>query len=281
MVRVSIIIPTHNRAAMLSRALRSALQQTVPPFEVIVVDDASSDETPAVLHALANTNVRYLRHEKPLGGSAARNTGIHAARGEWIAFLDDDDEWVPEKLERQLAVAPGYRAVICSASIRGRSTRLRDHGPEMTREELKQGCVGAGTSGLLVRAEVLRNTSFDESLPRGQDWDLLIRLTDHHRVAYVNEPLVIYNDGQHARITNQVGKQEALDVERQLAVLYKHRRFLGRFWFNYHCARTLLYRVWDREGKIRHLTYAVRRAGAAAVAAFYLNRLYRRLLQVY
>src|SRR5574341_762936 len=102
---ISVVIPTHNRSGLLPRAIKSVLGQSYPHFEVIIVDDASLDGTQEVVEALGNGRLLYLRHTTNLGGSAARNTGIRAARGELVAFLDDDDEWLPQKLARQIQAA--------------------------------------------------------------------------------------------------------------------------------------------------------------------------------
>src|SRR3990167_9420175 len=96
---VSVVMPTFNLARLLERALRSALDQTYDNLEIIVVDDASSDDTPDVVKTVQDERVRYIRHETNRGGSAARNTGIRIATGEFIAFLDDDDEWESIKTE--------------------------------------------------------------------------------------------------------------------------------------------------------------------------------------
>ena len=116
---VSVIIPSHNRAVLLPRAVESVLAQTYSNLEVIIVDDASSDSTPAVMADLVKRDprVRYFRHETNRYASAARNTGIASARGELIAFLDDDDEWLPEKLAKQvpvmLSASPEVGMVYC------------------------------------------------------------------------------------------------------------------------------------------------------------------------
>ncbi len=99
---VSVIIPTYNRAHLLGRAIESVLDQTYQDFEIIVVDDASADETEEVVKSFGDDRINHIRHQKNKGGSAARNTGIKAARGEFIAFLDSDDEWVPKKLEKEI-----------------------------------------------------------------------------------------------------------------------------------------------------------------------------------
>jgi len=104
--KISVILPTYNRAALLARALRSALSQTYAAFEVRVVDDGSSDGTQSTVAALEDPRICYLRIDHA-GPAAARNHGIRAAQGEWIAFLDSDDEWKPEKLQRQMEAVAG------------------------------------------------------------------------------------------------------------------------------------------------------------------------------
>jgi len=101
---VSVVIPTYNRAQFIERCVCSALQQTYRDLEVIVVDDGSNDGTDIRIDNLKRTDSRlhFLRHDKNRGAQAARNTGIYAARGKYIAFLDSDNEWMPDKLERQL-----------------------------------------------------------------------------------------------------------------------------------------------------------------------------------
>ena len=101
---ISVIIPTYNRAHLISRSAKSVLAQTYPDFELIIVDDGSGDNTEEIIEALADPRIRYLRHESNRGVSAARNTGIRAARGDYIAFQDSDDEWLPQKLEKQLGL---------------------------------------------------------------------------------------------------------------------------------------------------------------------------------
>src|SRR5690348_12324408 len=99
---ISVIIPLYNRREEIRRAIASALRQSHAPYEVVVVDDGSRDGSAEAVAALGDKRIRLLRHERNQGASAARNTGIAAAEGEWIALLDSDDEWAPEKLARQL-----------------------------------------------------------------------------------------------------------------------------------------------------------------------------------
>ena len=101
---ISIIIPTFNRAHLLERTINSVLKQTYTDFEIIIIDDASQDNTKDIVQRFKNKNIKYLRQNENKGAPAARNRGIQEAKGRYIAFLDSDDEWVPEKLEKQLAL---------------------------------------------------------------------------------------------------------------------------------------------------------------------------------
>ena len=103
MRKVSVVIPTHNRANLVGRAIQSVLDQTYRDFELIVVDDASTDGTEEVTKALNDNRIRYIHHMMNRGASGARNTGIENANGEYIAFLNDDDEWLPEYLDQMIS----------------------------------------------------------------------------------------------------------------------------------------------------------------------------------
>ena len=103
---VSVVIPTHNRADLLPRAIDSVLNQTYSNFEIIVVSDGSTDNTEEVVKSYSDkdSRIRFIGYSPARGGNIARNTGIEAAKGEYVAFLDDDDEWMPEKLKKQIKV---------------------------------------------------------------------------------------------------------------------------------------------------------------------------------
>ena len=102
---VSVVVPTRNRSALLALTLRSVLTQRDVDVEVIVVDEASTDDTAAMLDAIADERIRVIRHGTPCGVASARNRGAADARGEWLAFVDDDDLWAPDKLVQQLETA--------------------------------------------------------------------------------------------------------------------------------------------------------------------------------
>ncbi|MFC2071734.1 glycosyltransferase family 2 protein [Chloroflexota bacterium] len=197
---VSVIIPTYNRAHLVGRSILSVLGQTYQGFELIVVDDSSTDDTEDVVHAFNDPRIRFIQHRQNRGANAARNTGLRAARGEYIAFQDSDDEWLPRKLERQMAMFEEDRQgtlglVLCDrivVSERG-ELRLTPRMHRLNYEELllHPAAYGVGTVVFLVKKSLTApELHFDEDLPALQDWDLLLRLSRLCRIGCVSEPLI-------------------------------------------------------------------------------------------
>lgn len=206
---VSVVIPTHNRAALVSRAIRSVFGQTLAPREIIVVDDGSDDGT-APLLARTFPSVTILRQANA-GVSAARNRGINAATGEWIALLDSDDEWLPRKLELQAKLLAGHPEVrVCHTDeiwIRNgrRVNPGRRHAkPEgrIFRQCLPLCCVSP--SSVLLHGSVLADAGlFDPDLPACEDYDLWLRVFQRYRAGLVKEPCVIKYGGHHDQLSRR------------------------------------------------------------------------------
>ena len=194
---VSVVIPTHNRSALLSRTLRSALRQVRVDFEVIVVDEASNDDTPALLSALDDRRVRVLRHEIPRGLSAARNHGAEHARAEWLAFLDDDDLWAPDKLFRQVSAARETgREWAYTGSVNIANGRIVRISPAPSEEEVmatlpRFPILPGGGSNVIMRRETFTQVGPFETrlVSGGEDWELWIRLAKHGWLG-IREPLM-------------------------------------------------------------------------------------------
>lgn len=197
---VSVIIPTYNKAHLLGRAVQSVLNQTYQDFEVIVVDDCSSDNTERVVIGFDDDRIRYIRHEENKGAAAARNTGIKAAEGEYIAFLDSDDEWLSEKLEKQVrAFADGSTDLgVVYTGVRFIAGNKIKYAPSSNIKK-KEGYIHAvlletnfiPLPAAIVKKECLEKVGmFDESLPRLQEWDLWIRISTHYHFKYISELLV-------------------------------------------------------------------------------------------
>lgn len=199
---VSVVIPTYNRAAVLARAVRSALEQTVPPLEVLVIDDGSSDHTDQVLAEFSG-RIQYIKLTQRRGAGHARNVGIQKARGEWIGLLDSDDEWLPDKLARQHALldtaAPGLGGCYGWAErIAPGNGPMRLHAPRnlapVANDLLCANVIGGCSTLLLRRDLLLRTGGFDERLPASQDWDLWLRLLDEAPLQGQPEVLIRYYD---------------------------------------------------------------------------------------
>ena len=196
--QVSVVIPVHNREALIGRAIDSVLRQSFADFELLVVDDGSTDATAARVLAHADPRLRLLRHAENRGAAAARNTAIAAARGEFIAFLDSDDEWLPDKIARQvacLAAAPPDTLMCCSGywMVRERSREVAARIPAARgswREALRDGCnLSPGSTAFIRRRAFDLHGPLDERLGRLEDWDWLLRYTTRHDLIVIAEPL--------------------------------------------------------------------------------------------
>jgi glycosyltransferase involved in cell wall biosynthesis len=202
-VQVSVVIPAHNAAATIARAVESVLAQSLACDEIIVVDDGSTDDTASIVRSFAMARTLIL--SKCSGAAAARNLGIEQAQGEFIAFLDADDEWLPHKTERQVSVIadqPGMTWIGCLAELvtasPGSTATVHQGRPFATGSQAWKTLLAypfAVTSGVIARrADILRVGGFDPSLPAGEDQDLWIRLARCGEVGFVNEILVRYHD---------------------------------------------------------------------------------------
>jgi len=217
MTAVTVIIPTYNRADVLPRAVESVLEQTYEDLELCVVDDGSTDQTAACLDRFDDPRMEAITHETNQGANAARNTGIDSADGEYVAFLDSDDEWKPTKLERQLqrverddeewvgaycdaemaaeGVTGGLRGTAAAYLERLDDAGVQEGGEELAGELLAGNVYTAAGSTFLVRTDVARGVGgFDENLDRFQDPEFVLRIIEHGPVAYVDEPLVVRYD---------------------------------------------------------------------------------------
>lgn len=263
MPTVSVVVPTYNRARMLHRSVESVLAQTYQDFELIVVDDGSTDYTETVANSYEDDRLTYIRHEENHGASAARNTGIEYASGEYIAFLDSDDEWLPRKLERQVAELerrpPEWVAVYCGVGIADNAGVIRDFaraaglcrlsetegaegGAELVEDVLLDRLHTSAGSTLLVTANVVEAIDgFDESFQRFQDPEFLIRVLRQGKLAYADETLVRrYDTGRPTAAVIERSDRKYLEKFSDTVEALEHdghdvrgvhHRFLAKFYF--------------------------------------------------
>lgn len=199
---VSVIIPTYNRASIIERAIQSVLKQSYRNLEIIVVDDASKDNTNEIVRNIKDNRLIYKYHEKNKGPSSARNTGIKAASGEYISFQDSDDVWHTQKLEKQMNYILN-KPTLKSCVVYSRILRLENNkktnipSESVERKEgniyryLLKGNFIAMPSIVVHRGCFNKTGLFDEELKILEDWDLILRLSKYFRFEYINEPLVI------------------------------------------------------------------------------------------
>ena len=198
MMRFSVILPVHNRADVLGRAIQSVLDQHLKNFELIVVDDGSNDGSVAVAKLPADPRIRIIELGENRGGNAARNAGIRAAQAPLIAFLDSDDVYLPKKLERVAAEFewhPELDLLIDSfVKIQPSGTRVTRKNPVITdretfRKALFQRQLWKATPSITVKRDAALRTPFDETLRRLQDFDFLIRVSEFANCASIDEVL--------------------------------------------------------------------------------------------
>ena len=195
-MNISVIIPTYNRKHTLSRAIKSVNDQTYEPFEIIIVDDGSTDGTKEWL-AKRHPRVQYI-YQPNAGVSAARNLGIKSAQGDWISLLDSDDEWLSQKLEKQVkAVKEDPDSMFCHTNEVWIRNGVRIN---QGKKHQKYGglifnqCLDIcriSPSSVLLKNSILKHTGlFDEKLPVCEDYDLWLRITANNPVIFLDEPLI-------------------------------------------------------------------------------------------
>jgi len=199
---VSVVIPTYNRSSLLGRSIRSVLEQTYEDLELIVVDDASSDNTAEVVLHFSDRRIRYVRRERNGRCPAARNTGIIASTGKFVAFNDDDDEWLPDKLERQMKVfeiAPAQVGVVyCDFwVIRNGQKELYTATNIMPEDGMAfRKALAFPETGIWLQTAIFRRECFeeagmlDETLPIFSDAELFFRVCKHYCLHHMSIPLV-------------------------------------------------------------------------------------------
>lgn len=199
---VSVIIPSYNRAAQLKTAIDSVLQQRFQDWELIVVDDGSSDETPRLARRFPDRRVRMHRQARR-GVSAARNAGLSLARAPWIAFLDSDDSWKPQKLHRQLEqleMHPAYRLAYTDEiwirnGRRVNPKKIHRKNSGWIYERCLRRCIVSPSSILLHRSVLPGDRWFDESFPVCEDYELWLRLSARLPFLFVPQPLIVKTGG--------------------------------------------------------------------------------------
>ena len=223
MASVSVIIPTFNRASMVARAIASVLSQTISDYEIIVVDDGSTDRTSSALTSFGS-HIRVITHPQQLGVSAARNTGVKSTTSPLIAFLDSDDCWLPEKLAVQLSFFLEHpEAVACQTQekwirkglpVNPKKKHLKPSG-DIFSQSLKL-CLVSPSAVMLKRSLLEEVGLFDETFPWCEDYDLWLRVTCRYPVHLLDQTLVVKEGGASDQLSRN---HPGMDVYRIKAIL--------------------------------------------------------------
>ena len=259
----TVVITTYKRPAdIVKRAIMSIVNQTLKEWELIVVDDSPAsfegreEVKNTVLSFASKHNVRYIAHEKNIGACAARNTGLAAAKGEYIAYLDDDDEWDPRKLELQLSLfekgGDDLALVYCScylqiSDLTGKKSvvELGKHRGDVISEIMKRNFAG-GASNPMISVRCARAVNgFDVEMRAAQDYDFWSRLAEKYKFDYVEEPLIIYHLQNDACISSNPQNRIA-GMER---LMKKHEEYLKKHPEAYYMRGIMICRDYARGGK--------------------------------
>ena len=296
MPAVGVVLPTRDRPALLGRAVASVLSQSVRDLDLVVVDDGSRTPAAETLAGLGDPRVRTLRVERPAGPARARNLGLAALSAPWVAFQDDDDEWLPGKLAAQMERAAGAGAHVAliysdfvrvDASGRARRAGRRVEPPrgDLLHELLRGNFIALPAA--LVRSSALAELGpFDAELPCFEDWELFLRLAERFEFDCVGQELVRAHDSR-AGVNRASSATQARAFEH---ILEKHRRRIERdpaahAWFLFHVAHHLCMAGELGRGREYHrraLRAAPSLKRAATFAASLLGRgAYRSLARLY
>lgn len=226
MPKVSIVIPTHNRADLLKLAIESVMDQTYSDFELLICNDASTDHTQAVVERFADKRIKLTNYRMNKGVVELRNNAVKDSTGEYIAFLDDDDKWLPDKLEKQVNLlenstvntgATYTGAIILDTELGTQRIVVPRHRGNIFRELLINDFIV--TSSVVARKACFEKVGlFDPEFRSASDFDMWIRISENFGFDYVEEPLVRYRIHQNSISTNNMNVIQGLE-----RLMIKHR----------------------------------------------------------
>lgn len=230
---ISVIIPVHNRKNEIARALKSVLQQAVYVSEIIVVDDASTDDTCQIVEDWSKEHqfIKLIKLSENQGATYARNIGIDNAQSQLIAFLDSDDEWLPDKVEKQIecfSTDSQIAMVYTGLEVYDGNTVVSEPAQpsEDLYEELLRWNVIGSTSSCMVKKKVLIEVGkFDEKLRARQDLDMWLRIAKRHKIAAIPEPLVRFHTDNNDRISTNLENQ----ISGAIYFINKHYHALSQY----------------------------------------------------
>lgn len=228
-MQISVVIPTYNRSSLICRAIDSVLQQTRVADQIIVVNDGSTDNTTSLIKTRYGRKISIITSTKNTGVSAARNIGIRRCTGDWIALLDSDDEWLPEKLESQENALHNRAELLCHTEeiwIRN-GTRVNPMKKHQKRGgEIYNHCLplcAISPSSALIHKDLFESHGmFDESMPACEDYDLWLRICAQHSVLFIPSPQLIKYGGHADQLSKQHWGMDRFRIQSMRNMLNKN-----------------------------------------------------------
>lgn len=260
---VSVIIVSYNRLELLHRAIKSALNQSLTSREVIVIDNCSSFDIHEALAEYGDT-IRVIRNTGNHGCGQARNAAVKVALGEYVAFLDDDDYWKPEKLRRQLDTIDDLPMATCGQEfIPATAFNVRPI-TRITLDMIRENNPICGPSGFFCRRDLFDKLTFDESLMYAEDWDFMIRVLAIGEIGYVGEPLLYYTYNGGSSMTTAGRDRSWAEIQYRFAAADKHRDLMGERHYRIRVANIALSHILTRRDRFKFIGHSLRKAGFMA-----------------
>ena len=280
-VLVSCIITTYNRPKLVGRAIESVLGQSYSSIELIIIDDHSNEVYDEVKKLYsANGKVRFHRNAKNLGLSASRNEGIKLSNGKYVAFLDDDDVWLQDKLEKQVSFLEANKEFVgCSSShIESVSKKTIKIAQEVYRFE-DNTCFNylGPPSKLILKKEMAYATMFDEDAKHAEDWDFYLRILKLGPVYIFDEPLIIYDTVHFGRMTTGFSSMTIAQIKEKANMTYKNRNLIGEKNFKMRLGEYFLTGIFRRKNIPTYFKQVVKEVGFATLVKVFKDKVKRSL----
>lgn len=279
-LKISVVVTTYNRPDCLLEALEGVKNQICSQHEVIIINDNSSCSYDSVMSVIESLNAKYYRPNVSYGANKARNLGVEYASGNVVAFLDDDDIWLPEYLT---ILSEQYRngADACVSGFKQLGKEqvvVVNKDTFVTKSSLLRGNTYCGMSGFSAKRELLLKNTFDESLNNGQDWDMYVRLFQKGvNFANIPEPIFLYRFQNEDGIGAKARKMKPSEIDKRLGSAIKHKDFLGDFWFKKRVSEQILFSLKHKKTKLLWISKAIEIAGLKATLYFFLNAIKRKI----
>lgn len=279
-IKFSVVITTYNRPDFLKEALLGIRAQSYQPSEIIIIDDNSSSSYSEVLPLIREMSANYIRQPKSCGANRARNIGVSIATGDVVAFLDDDDIWLPDYLQSHFDLyVDGAKALVSGFKQLGNeSVEVVNPDLAITKTSLQRGNTYCGMSGFSASKDILKEHPFDEELNNGQDWDMYVRLFQLNiDFRNIPNPIFLYRFQNEDGIGAKVRKMNPSEIDKRLGSAVKHREFLGEYWFNKRISEQILFSLKYKKRKLSWILKSIEMTGLGPTMMFFFRAVKRKI----